>query len=53
MVSRTRYHLKQHHKFEQSDRKYVADLETGDIVEINDVEWRSCPIMHRRRGINS
>ena len=39
MVSRTRYHLKQHHKFEQSDRKYVADLETGDIVEINDVEW--------------
>ena len=39
MVSRTRYHLKQHHKFEQSDRKYVADLETGNIVEINDVEW--------------
>ena len=39
MVSRTRYHLKQHHKFEQSDRKYVADLDTGDIVEINDVEW--------------
>ena len=39
MVSRRRYHLKQHHKFEQDDRKYVADLETGDIVEINDVEW--------------
>lgn len=39
MVSRTRYHLKQHHKFEQDDRKYAADLETGDIVEINDVEW--------------
>ena len=39
MVSRRRYHLKQHHKFEQGDRKYVADLETGDIVEINDVEW--------------
>ena len=38
-VSQTRYHLKQHHKFEQGDRKYVADLETGDIVQINDVEW--------------
>ena len=40
MVSRTRYRLKQHHKFEQDDRKYVADIETGDIVEINDVEWQ-------------
>ena len=39
MVSRTHYQLKQHHKFEQDDQKYVADLETGDIVEINDVEW--------------
>ena len=39
MVSRRRYRLKQHHKFEQDGRKYVADLETGDIVEINDVEW--------------
>ena len=39
MVSRTRYRLKQHHKFEQDDRKYVADIETGDIVQINDVEW--------------
>ncbi len=39
MVSRTRYRLKQHHKFEQDDQKYVADLETGDIVKINDVEW--------------
>ena len=39
MVSRRHYHLKQHHKFEQGDRKYVADLETGDIVETNDVEW--------------
>ena len=39
MVSRTRYRLKQHHKFEQDDQKYVADLETGDIVEINDIEW--------------
>ena len=40
MVSHMRYHLKQHHKFEQGDRKYVADLETGDIVQINDVEWK-------------
>ena len=39
MVSHMRYHLKQHHKFEKDDRKYVADLETGDIVQINDVEW--------------
>ena len=39
MVSRTRYRLKQHHKFEQDDQKYVADLETGDIVQINDIEW--------------
>ena len=40
MVTYTRYRLKQHHKFEQDDRKYVADLETGDIVQINDVEWQ-------------
>ena len=39
MVSRKRYGLKRHYKFEQEDRKYVADLETGDIVQINDVEW--------------
>lgn len=39
MVSRRRYQLKRHHKFEQDDRKYVADLETGDLVQINDVEW--------------
>ena len=39
MLSHTRYRLKQHHKFEQDDRKYVADLETGDVMEINDVEW--------------
>lgn len=39
MVSRRRYGLKRHYKFEQDDRKYVADLETGDIVQINDVEW--------------
>ncbi|MDE0018892.1 MAG: glycosyltransferase [Candidatus Poribacteria bacterium] len=39
MLPYTRYGLKQHHKFEQDDQKYVADLETGDIVEINDIEW--------------
>ncbi len=39
MVSRRRYHLKQHHKFEQDGRKYVADLETSDIIQVNDVEW--------------
>ena len=39
MVSRRRYRLKRHYKFEQDGRKYVADLETGDIVQINDVEW--------------
>lgn len=39
MVSHMRYDLKQHHKFERDGRKYVADLETGDIVQINDVEW--------------
>ena len=39
MVSRRRYRLKRHHKFEQDERKYVADLETGDLVQVNDVEW--------------
>ncbi|MDE0424698.1 MAG: hypothetical protein OXN25_07515 [Candidatus Poribacteria bacterium] len=33
------YRLNRHHKFEQDDCKYVADLETNDIIEINDVEW--------------
>lgn len=39
MVSRRRYQLKRHHKFEHDERKYVADLETGDLVQVNDVEW--------------
>ena len=39
MVSRRRYRLKRHYKFEQDDHKYVADLETGDLIQINDVEW--------------
>ena len=39
MVSRQRYRLKRHHKFERDGLKYVADLETGDLIQINDVEW--------------
>ena len=39
MVSRRRYRLKRHYKFERDGQKYVADLETGDLIEINDVEW--------------
>ena len=39
MVSRRRYRLKRHHKFERDGHKYVADLETGDLVRINAVEW--------------
>ncbi len=42
-----RYRLKRHHKFEQDERKYVADLETGDIIQINDVEWE---ILSRYEG---
>ena len=33
------YRLNRHHKFEQGECKYVADLETNDIIEINDIEW--------------
>ena len=43
MVSQRRYRLKRHYKFEQDDRKYVADLETGDIFEVNAVEWEILP----------
>ena len=32
MLSQRRYRLKRHYKFEENDRKYVADLETGDII---------------------
>ena len=39
MVSRRRYRLKRHHKFEQDGHKYVANLETGALIQINDVEW--------------
>lgn len=39
MASNTDYRLNRHHKFKQGDRKYVADLETNEIIQINDVEW--------------
>ncbi len=39
MTFHVHYCLKQHHKFEQGGRKYVADLETNDIIQVNDVEW--------------
>lgn len=35
----TDYRLNRHHKFKQNDRKYIADLKTNDIVEVNEVEW--------------
>ena len=35
----TDYRLNRHHKFKQNDRKYIADLETNAIVEVNEVEW--------------
>jgi len=34
----TPYHLNRQYKFEQGGRKYVADLESGDVVQLNDVE---------------
>ena len=39
MTLHTHYRLNRHRKFEQEGRKYVADLETNDIVHVNDVEW--------------
>ena len=39
MTAHIGYRLNRHHKFEQSGRKYVADLENNDIIEVNDVEW--------------
>ena len=39
MTLHAHYRLNRHRKFEQEGRKYVADLETNDIVEVNDVEW--------------
>lgn len=39
MTLHTHYRLNRHRKFEQHGQKYVADLETNAIVEVNDVEW--------------
>ena len=39
MTTNTPYRLNRQHKFEQDGCKYVADLESGDIVQLNDVEW--------------
>ena len=39
MAFHAHYRLNRHRKFEQDGRKYVADLETNDIIQVNDVEW--------------
>ena len=39
MTFHVHYRLNRYHKFERGDRKYVADLETEEIIEVNDVEW--------------
>ena len=39
MVFHTHYRLNRHHKFRQKGHRYVADLETNDVIQINDVEW--------------
>ena len=39
MTFHTHYRLNRHYKFERSGRKYVADLGTQDLIEVNDVEW--------------
>ena len=39
MASKIRYRLNSHHKFEDGGNKYVADLRTGDVIQVNDVEW--------------
>lgn len=39
MTLHTHYRLNRHRKFEQHGQKYVADLETNALVEVNDVEW--------------
>ena len=39
MTSNNDYRLSRHHKFKQGGRKYVADLETNEIIQVNDVEW--------------
>ena len=39
MTLHVHYRLNRHRKFERDGQKYVADLETNAIVEVNDVEW--------------
>ena len=39
MAFHAHYRLNRHRKFEQDGRKYVADIETNDLIQINDVEW--------------
>ena len=39
MTPNTDYRLNRHHKFKQGGRKYVADLKTNEIIQVNDVEW--------------
>lgn len=39
MKLKTGYRLNRHYKFEKDGRKYVTDLETNDIIQVNDVEW--------------
>ena len=39
MAFHARYQLNRHRRFEQGGRKYVADLETNNVIQVNDVEW--------------
>ena len=39
MAFHAHYSLNRHRKFEQGGRKYVADIEINDIIQVNDVEW--------------
>ena len=40
MAFHMHYRLKRHYKFEKGGRKYITDLETNDIIQVNDVEWK-------------
>ena len=51
MVSQRRYRLKRHYKFEQNDHKYIADLETGDIVEVNAEEAKKAAAAARETAL--
>ena len=39
MGTNTSYRLNRHYRFEKGSRKYVADIDTNDIIQVNDVEW--------------